>query len=137
MKKTHIAAIVMVIAAIVMLVLSSQEFSTFSTFEQARLSDRRVKVSGSLSKVDPMVYNPEVDANYFSFYMTDEDNVTEQVIIKEKKPRDFERSESIVLTGKWNDDHFAASEMLLKCPSKYKNEELALRNQVKISAVPE
>jgi len=127
----------MVIIAIVMLVISSQQLSSFSTFAQAQASGNRVKVAGELSKSDPIIYNPEKDANYFSFYLTDESGETQQVIIKKPKPRDFERSESIVLTGKWASTHFEASEMLLKCPSKYKNEELALRNQVKISAVPE
>jgi len=137
MKKTHIVAMIMVLVAIVLLVISSQELSTFSTFEQAKASGKRVKVAGQLSKADPIVYNPDKDANYFSFYLTDEADDTQQVIINQKKPMDFERSESIVLTGRWTDSHFAATEMLLKCPSKYKNEELALRNQMKVSAVPE
>ncbi len=123
----------MLAAAHAMLVMSSQELSSFSTFDQARTSGNRVKVSGQLSKMDPMVYQPEKDANFFSFYLVDDDGQTQNVTIRKPKPRDFERSESIVITGKWTEDHFEASEMLLKCPSKYKNEELALRNQVVVS----
>lgn len=118
-----------------MLVYSSQSLSSFSTFAQAEESGNRVKVSGQLSKTKTMIYDPETDANYFSFYLIDDAGEERQVIINEPKPRDFERSESIVLTGKIAPEgHFQASEMLLKCPSKYKNEELALRNQVKITA---
>lgn len=133
MKKIHIIALVMLAAAIGMLIMSSQEFSTFSTFAQAEKSQSRVKISGQLSKMDPVVYEPEQDANYFSFYLTDDASETRKVVIEQPKPRDFERSESIVVTGEWNGEYFDATEMLLKCPSKYKNEELSLRNQMKIS----
>ncbi|GIV43287.1 MAG: hypothetical protein KatS3mg035_0410 [Bacteroidia bacterium] len=33
--------------------------------------------------------------------------------------RIFERSEQIVLTGKYSDDGFYADKILMKCPSKY------------------
>ena len=117
-------------AAIVMLTMSSKDLSTFSTFAKAEQDGKRVKVSGQLSKSDPMIYDPEVDANYFSFYMIDDNNDKRQVAIRESKRYDFERSEKIVVTGKMNEEGvFEASEMLLKCPSKYKEEELALRKQ--------
>ena len=35
------------------------------------------------------------------------------------KPQDFERSEQIVLIGKVQGDEFHASDILMKCPSKY------------------
>lgn len=118
----------MMIAGIVVLVLSSKNLSTYATFEMASESERRVKVVGLLSLEDPMTYNPEKDPNFFSFYMKDEDGEKSKVILREPKPRDFERSESIVVTGKMNDSNeFEADEILLKCPSKYKEEELALR----------
>lgn len=134
MKKIHIVVLVMVVVAVAMLIISSQELSSFATFSQAEASTSRVKIAGTLSKLDPIVYEPEKDPNYFSFYLTDDNSDTRHVIIRQAKPRDFERSESIVVTGKWAGQHFEASEMLLKCPSKYKNEELALRNQVTVSS---
>ena len=135
MKKTHVVALTMMIAAIGMLIYSSKDLSSFSTFEQAEKTGQRVKVSGQLVKTKSIVYNPEVDANFFSFHMLDDNNEERQVIINQSKPRDFERSESIVLTGKMSPEgHFQASEMLLKCPSKYKNEELSLRNKIKVVA---
>lgn len=135
MKKTHIIALAMMIGAIAILVISSKDLSTFSTFEQAELSGKRVKVAGQLVTTKPLVYDPEEDANYFSFFLQDENGEERMVVINESKPRDFERSESIVLTGKIGEaGHFEATEMLLKCPSKYKNEELELRNKMKIGA---
>jgi len=50
------------------------------------------------------------------------------VVFPGTKPQDFERSEQIVLTGKMKGNEFHASHILMKCPSKYKND------QVEISA---
>ena len=35
------------------------------------------------------------------------------------KPRDIERSEKIVITGRMEGEVFKASKILMKCPSKY------------------
>lgn len=45
------------------------------------------------------------------------------------KPQDFERSEQVVLTGKMDGDEFVATEILMKCPSKYKDEEIYLKEK--------
>ena len=128
MKKTHIAALIMMLAAAVILIMSSKNLSTYATFTSAGQSEARVKVVGQLSLEDPMTYDPEKDANYFTFFMKDEEDQKRKVVLREPKPRDFERSEEIVVTGRMNDqDEFEADEILLKCPSKYKEEELALR----------
>ena len=109
------------------MILSSSNFSSYSTFEKAALSGNRSKVVGLLALDMPMAYDPVKDPNYFSFYMTDEDGKMAKVVIREPKRIDFERSESIVITGKMVGNEFHATDMLLKCPSKYKDEELALR----------
>ncbi len=112
------------------LVMSSQNLSTYSTFELASKSGAKSKIVGQLSLTDPISYDPEKDPNNFSFYLIDQSGVKKKVILNEPKPRDFERSEQIVVTGKMSNQHdFLASEVLLKCPSKYKDEELALRAQ--------
>ena len=128
MKKTHVIALVLLAAAVVAFALSSSDLTTFSSFGQASKSGKTVKVAGQLVKTRPMTYDPEKDPNYFSFFMTDDEGQVSEVVIREPKRRDFERSEQIVVTGRMHQDgHFEASEMLLKCPSKYKEEELALR----------
>ncbi len=130
MKRTHLAAILILGLGIVFLVFASNDFSTFASFESAQKSGKRVKIAGQLSLSDPILYDPEKDPNFFSFFMVDEKGNKRKVVINEPKRRDFERSEQIVVTGKMNDkNEFEATEMLLKCPSKYKEEELALRKQ--------
>ncbi len=66
-----------------------------------------------------MVYNPQQDANYFSFYMVDNKGKECKVEFTGSKPQDFERSEQIVLTGQMDNGAFHANKILMKCPSKY------------------
>jgi cytochrome c-type biogenesis protein CcmE len=51
--------------------------------------------------------------------MLDDKGVRKEVKLLKAKPQDFERSESVVLIGKVENDTFHAKEILMKCPSKY------------------
>jgi len=92
-------------------------------------SGKRVKVVGELLKDKAMVYNPETNPNEFSFYLVDSEGQNNQVILNKAKPQDFEMSEQVVVTGIMQSGVFKADEVLMKCPSKYKDEEINLRNQ--------
>ena len=76
-------------------------------------------VVGKHSKNKESIYNPEKNANEFSFYMIDNQGIEKRVILYKPKPQDFERAEQIVLIGKMKEGTFHASEILMKCPSKY------------------
>ena len=39
-------------------------------------------------------------------------------------PQDFVRSEQVVVVGYYHNDSFVADKVLLKCPSKYQEEEI-------------
>jgi len=127
MKSSYIIALVMILVSIGIFISASADVSTYATFESAILSQSRVKIAGTLVKNKPMEYDPTVDADRFVFHMKDSDGVSNKVILQKPKPQDFERSEQIVLTGAMEDGAFVADEILMKCPSKYKEEEIALR----------
>jgi len=131
MKKINIIAGLLLIGAVVLLVLSSSDLGTYYTFSEAELleDDRNVKVIGLLSKDKDMIYNPEIDPNRFSFFMTDEDGDERKVVLLSEKPQDFEMSEQLVLTGRFRDGVFVAREMLMKCPSKYQDDEVFVRSE--------
>jgi len=129
MKKVHIVGIVLIAAAIAVLMSLSNDVSTFTTFSEAEATGKVVKISGHLSKDKEMYYEPQKDPNYFTFYVKDTENQERKVILLSAKPQDFERSESIVLTGKMKGDDFLASDMLMKCPSKYKDEEIYVKSK--------
>lgn len=131
MKKSHLLAIAIVAVAIGILISASKDVTTYSNFAQAAQNGERVKLIGQLVKDRPVEYNPEKDPNYLAFYLKDEAGEVRQVVLRAAKPQDFERSESIVLTGQMQGDNFEASDMLLKCPSKYKDQEIYVRSEKK------
>jgi cytochrome c-type biogenesis protein CcmE len=129
MKKSYILAIAVVAVAIAILISASKDVTTYANFTQATKSGDKVKLIGHLVKEKPVEYNPEKDANYLAFYLKDEAGAVKRVELNAAKPQDFERSENIVLTGQMDGEVFKASDMLLKCPSKYKDQEVYVREK--------
>lgn len=130
MKKLHIIAILAVIAAIAILVIGAKDVTTYGNFDLAKTMTGDLKISGTLDLSKPIIYNPDVDPNSFNFYMKDKDGVSKKVILSQPKPQDFDQSESVVVTGNLKDDVFYAHDVLLKCPSKYKDEEIRIRAEL-------
>lgn len=130
MKKIYILAVLMIVAAIAILTSAADDMSTYSTFADADATGQKVKIAGQLSKDKEMVYDPQIDPNYFSFYMKDTEGEERKVVLLGNKPQDFELSEQLVLTGKAGGEGFVATEMLMKCPSKYKDEEVYIREEM-------
>ena len=129
MKKSHILAIAIVAVAIGILITASSDVTTYANFDQAAKTGEKVKLVGQLVKDQAVEYNPEKDPNYLAFQLRDDAGQVRKVVLRAGKPQDFERSESIVLTGEMNGDIFEASDMLLKCPSKYKDQEIYIRSE--------
>ncbi len=118
---------VLIILSVGVLFMASNDIATYSTFSEAHASGKKVKVAGQLMKEKDMFYDPVKDPNYFSFHLKDVEGTETKVVLLGAKPQDFELSEQVVLTGKMTDEEFLATEMLVKCPSKYKNEEEYLK----------
>ena len=128
MKKTHLALLVVIAVLIGFIISIASDYSSYKTFSTAQSNtERDFQIVGQLVKEKPIVYEPETDANKFSFYLKDNDGQIRQVIFHGGKPQDFERSEQIVLTGRMKGDDFMASKLLMKCPSKYTNDKLDVK----------
>jgi len=124
MKKSHILAIVIIAVAIGAILSTLSDSSTYASFNEAASHPGKVfHVVGKLDKDKPQVYDPETDADLFSFYLVDNEGKENKVILHRARPQDFEKSEQIVVIGKMQDDQFVASDVLMKCPSKYTNPE--------------
>ena len=126
MKKFQIVALVAIVAAIAILFSASKDVSEYATFDMA-LDGKRVKITGVMAKNKAMEYRPDIDPNIFKFFLEDSEGKEKQVVLAKAKPMDIERAESIVLTGSLKNNVFYADEILTKCPSKYKDEELSLK----------
>lgn len=124
MKKSHIIIVFAIVVALGTIIVLFWSSDTYSDFTAASANPaRQHQIIGKLDGNKPVEYNPAVDANSFTFYMSDEDGKLCKVRYKGSKPQDFEKSEQVVITGKMeNDSVFTASDLLLKCPSKYNEE---------------
>jgi cytochrome c-type biogenesis protein CcmE len=120
MKKVHIIGIIIIAIAIGAILTTLNNTSTYASFAEAsEAPNNEFHVVGKFNKEKESVYNPQVNANVFTFYMVDNKGVEKKVILNKNKPQDFERSEQIVLIGKMQGEEFVASDILMKCPSKY------------------
>ena len=134
MKKSHIIGIIIIAAAIMIIMSTAGDASSYVDFGQAKElaeegSKTKVHVVGRLKKdaqghIVGMKYDPVVDPNYFSFTLVDTNRVEQQVVYYNPKPQDFERSEQVVITGNMQNEVFVADKILLKCPSKYVEKEV-------------
>ena len=81
-----------------------------------------VHLIAKLDKTVPVEYDAVKNPNYLSFMAYDSLGSNMKVIYRKEKPANLEHSERLVLKGKMGDDHFECSEILMKCPSKYKDD---------------
>ena len=126
MKKSSIIGIVIIAIAIAMIIVIYTDSSTYSTFTEAEKTESELYVVGVLNKEKELHYDPKTDANHFSFYMYDNDSTECKVVFRGSKPQDIERSEQIVLTGRMVNGEFKASKILMKCPSKYNQDQIEI-----------
>jgi cytochrome c-type biogenesis protein CcmE len=124
MKKTSIFGIVTIAVAIAIIICTYGSSSTYGTFTDAQKNNGELHVIGHVDKQKPMFYDAARDANYFSFYMRDTLGKECKVVYTSTKPEDFDTSDKIVLVGEMTGNEFHASHILLKCPSKYKNDKI-------------
>ena len=118
MKTTRILALIVIVVAASIIYTSLEGASRYADFSQVfDEPGEKFTVIGKLDRTHQMVDLP----NHLEFYLVDEQKNTRKVVYNKTKPQDFERSEKIVMTGTAKGNNFLATEILLKCPSKYNN----------------
>lgn len=134
MKTTHIIILVAIAAAIGAMLMYSVDFSTYDTIQSARNKQGKyVHLIAKLDKSQPVEYDALKDPNYLSFYAIDSLGGKTKVVYHNAKPAELEQSERVVLKGKMQGDVFQCDNILLKCPSKYKDEKDQLKKSVQDS----
>lgn len=124
MKKSSIFGLIVIAIAIAVIICTYSSSSTYGSFSDARKTASELHVVGHLDKGKELYYDAAKDANYFSFFVKDNKGQECKVVYPGTKPQDFERSEQIVLTGQMIGNEFHASEILMKCPSKYTQDKI-------------
>ncbi len=131
MKKSHILVLIVIAAAVAIIVSTAGDASTYVDFEEALAmstagSNREIHVVGQLKKdAQGNIIGIEEgeDRVSFSFILIDDKGKEQKVWYDQPVPPDFTRSEKVVVVGSYDQDDFKASKILLKCPSKYQEEQ--------------
>ena len=134
MKKSHILIIVVIAAAIGILISTAGDASTYvgfgEAYEMATAGNKKdIHVVGELTKdASGNIVGIEqgLDKVSFSFVLVDETGRKQKVEYGEPMPQDFTKSEKVVVIGRYDGEVFKASKILLKCPSKYQEENVTV-----------
>jgi cytochrome c-type biogenesis protein CcmE len=112
----------LVALAVLMGLLMSSVFSSTSQYTDlatARKLGEEVHVVGKVDKSRPARYDPERDL--FSFFLRDSLQNVAEVHYFNPRPDNFEQADRVVVAGKYTANGvFEARQILMKCPSKYK-----------------
>ena len=129
MKRSYIIGLLIIAACIGILVSVTGKTSEYADFGMARNNPgKEFHVVGVWDKVKGLSYDPAKDPNYFAFPLKDNNGNEVNVVLHNNKPQDFEHSEKIVVVGKMNGEEFQASEILMKCPSKYTQDTVRVKS---------
>ena len=134
MKNSHILIIVVIAAAIGILVSTAGDASTYvgfgEAYEMATAGNKKdIHVVGELTKDasgNVVGIKTGLDKVSFSFDLVDESGRKQRVEYNEPMPQDFIKSEKVVVIGRYEGDVFKASKILLKCPSKYQEQNVTV-----------
>ncbi|MDX5339907.1 MAG: cytochrome c maturation protein CcmE [Cyclobacteriaceae bacterium] len=128
MKKGHIIGLGIIAVAIVIIMTSIGDASSYESFSTAWEmkqdgDDKAIHVVGQLKKDNSgQVTGLEVgeDKTSFTFLLVDNEGTEQKVYYNEPVPADFQRSEQVVVIGSYREKEiFVADKILMKCPSKY------------------
>jgi cytochrome c-type biogenesis protein CcmE len=130
MKKTHIAILVLIAISIAVLISFMGDVTTYDTVISAK--EKPGKFVHLIAKMEKnsMEYDPVKNPNFLSFTAVDSIGNSIKVVYHNTKPTDIEKSERLVLKGKVEGDHFECRDILLKCPSKYKDDMNASKKEL-------
>jgi cytochrome c-type biogenesis protein CcmE len=134
MKKTHIVILILIAAAIAVLVSYTGNLTTYETVASARQKEGKfVRLIAKVDNTQPVEYDAAKDPNYMSFTAIDTLGNKTKVIFHNSKPADFEKSERLVLNGRMQNGQFECRDMLMKCPSKYKDDPNVMKKNITIT----
>lgn len=118
--------IIVIFLGLMAYLFTQTNISYENDFTEITKSDKTIKATGAWVKAKS--YHIDREKNLFSFYMTDNHGKELKVVYKGSIPNNFESATSVVVTGKYHNGIFHASDILTKCPSKYEEEFTETKN---------
>ncbi len=130
MKKMHVVLLVLIAISIVVLISYTGDLSSYETVASAKQKEGKfVNLIVKMDKSIPVDYDPVKDPNLLKFQVQDSLGGKSAVVYHNTMPTDMEKSERLVLKGKVQGDVFECSSIVMKCPSKYKDNPNAMQEQ--------
>ena len=119
MKKSYVIGAVVILAAMAMAMYSFKStLTSYVNVSEARVSPRPVQVAGIVVEGSKRY---DVERNALVFTLQEDGGARMPVEYTGPKPANFDEVSKIVSVGKFDQDRkvFVASELLVKCPTKY------------------
>jgi cytochrome c-type biogenesis protein CcmE len=133
MKKIQIVLLVLIAAAIAVLISFLKASPTYDTVEIAKSKPgRAVSLIAKLDRSQPIEYDYK-NPNFLSFTVIDSLGGKVKVVYHNPKPDNLEHSERLVLKGAIQGEYFECKEILMKCPSKYKDDKKVIEKSLPTS----
>lgn len=122
MKNKYIIGgmIIVVFIGIMALLFTQTNIKYEENFSNISSNSGTVKATGSWVKEKS--YQIDMEKNLFTFYIKDYKGNELKVVYNGTMPNNFESSTSVVVTGKYMNNTFHATDILTKCPSKYESQ---------------
>ncbi|MCX6151834.1 MAG: cytochrome c maturation protein CcmE [Ignavibacteriales bacterium] len=130
MKNKYIfgGIIIVVFLSLMVYLFTQTNIEYESNFSVVQAKGKTFKATGSW--VRERNYELDHAKKTFTFYMKDAQGKEMKVIYNGSIPNNFETATSVVVTGKYKDGCFHATDVLTKCPSKYEG-----KPQIKTSSL--
>ena len=114
--KIVLGIVLLAVAAVFGVTSFKKSMTPYISFAEARRSSGLVQVNGTLANKN---YVAKPDAQYLVFDLKDQKGEVMKVEYHGVIPGNFDQATSIVAIGRYQNDHFTADQLLVKCPSKY------------------
>ena len=115
-KKTIIITIILILSFIGLVIYSMTQFATpFIPLKELDSVDGRIQVKGYVLN-GSIKWNP-MDSELG--FILSEANHSAPVLFRGERPNSFEEGRVVVVVGEYNGTVINATEILVKCPSKY------------------
>jgi cytochrome c-type biogenesis protein CcmE len=118
-KKSWIALSAGLAFTAVLLLSFGQQVGGYASFAEVKDGQQATVVGDS---VLAQTYSRQ--ENVFRFRLRDEKGTVRRVRYPAPKPANFDRAEKVVVSGTMREGAFHADDILVKCPSKYKEQGL-------------
>jgi cytochrome c-type biogenesis protein CcmE len=123
MKKLHIVLLILIAGAIAALISMMRGFSTFESIASAKSTPNKYfQVAAKIDPTHKIQYDELKDPNYCKFTVIDEKGEKMEVVYRQAKIKDMEKSERLIMGGKYTGEYFDCNQIQVKCPSKYKDD---------------